>query len=175
MAGRDFRYWVRSADGRSIFGFERLEAATTAALEMPAGAHLVDTMAQAYFPVLQEVQAGELGGRSAGVQKILVYLPYGGWDNGRFGLDRDLIEAIKKGHVAIVHAFLAKGASANARDAKGGTALHWAAGGGRAEIVQLLLGAGADPVAMDGFGQTPADVARAKGREALAEMIESRR
>lgn len=162
-----FRYWVRSRDGRAIFGFDRLEAATTAALEMPVGAHLVDTMAQAYFPVLQEVKAFDGGGRA------LVYLPFGGWDNGRFGLDRDLIEGIKKGHVAIVHAFLAKGASPDARDPKGGTALHWAVGSGRAEIVALLLKSGADRQAVDGSGQTPADVARRKGRLALAEMIDA--
>lgn len=190
-AQSSFRYWVRSPDGRAIFGFDRLEAATTAALEMPLGAHLVDTLAQAYFPVLQEVQAaptaagagggggttgsGETAGRGEDMCRALVYLPFGGWDNGRFGLDHDLIEGIKKGHVAIAHAYLAKGASANARDARGGTALHWAVGGGRAEIVALLLRAGADPAALDGAGQTAADVARRKGRVALAEMIEGAR
>ena len=35
---------------------------------------------------------------------------------------RDLLEGIKKGHVAIVHAFLAKGADPDATDKNGGPA-----------------------------------------------------
>ena len=161
------RYFVRSPDGRAIFGFDRLEAATVAALEMPAGSHLVDTMAQAYYPVLQETTANADG------RKELIYLPLGGWDTGRFGLDRDLIEGIKKGHAAITHAFLAKGASANARDAKGGPALHWAAARGNLEIAALLLKHGADASALDATGQTALDVARAKGHVKMAALLEA--
>ncbi len=136
-----YRYYVRSPDGRAIFGFESPEAAETAARAYGEGAHVVDTLAQAYRPMLQEMRGGEL-----------VIAGFGGWDTGRFGLDRDLIEGIKKGHVAIAHAFLAKGADANARDKHGGTALHWAVGGGRPEIVELLLEQGADPTARDAEG-----------------------
>ena len=164
-----FRYWVRSPEGRAIFGFTRLEAASVAALDMPLGSHLIDTMAQAYFPLVQEVRPG------SGGDKELFYLPYGGWDTGRFGLDRDLIEGIKKGHVAIVHAFLAKGANANARDSQGGTALHWAAASGNRDIVQFLLRNGADAVAADGNRRTAAAVARGKGRSEIADLIEAAR
>ena len=155
-----YRYFVRAPDGRAIFGFETAEAAATAAREYGDGAHVIDTLAQAYLPMLQELRGGEL-----------VISGFGGWDTGRFGLDRDLIEAIKKGHVAIVHAFLAKGADPNARDKHGGPALHWAVGGGKAEIVRLLLDEGADATARDGAGQSALDLAEARGKGEIAALL----
>ena len=56
-APRQYRYYVRSPDGRAIFGLDILEAAQTVALEYGRGAHLVDTLAQAYHPMLQKVVA----------------------------------------------------------------------------------------------------------------------
>jgi hypothetical protein len=159
-----YRYYVRSPDGRAIFGFDRLEAATQVALEYGIGAALVDTMAQAYHPMLQEVKIAETG-------KTLAFAPLGGWDTGRFGVDRDMIEGIKKGHAAIVHAYLAKGASANARDAHGGPALHWAVARGSAEVVRLLLANGADVNARDARGQTALDIAVKKDRPAIEEIL----
>lgn len=158
------RYYVRSPDGRSIFGFDQLEAARTVALEYGAGAALVDTLAQAYYPMLQEVAAADGG-------KQLVYSPIGGWDTGRFSLDRDLIEAVKKGSAAIVHAFLAKGASADARDAKGGTALHWAVGRGSPDVVALLIKTGADINTVDGKAQTPLAIAIRMDRHEIADVL----
>jgi ankyrin repeat protein len=110
--------------------------------------------------MLQEIRDGEL-----------VISGYGGWDTGRFGLDRDLIEAIKKGHIALPHAFLAKGADANARDNHGGPALHWAVAGGRVEIVKLLLDAGAEVQAQDGEGQTALELAEKRGKGEIAEVL----
>ncbi|MEZ5840884.1 MAG: ankyrin repeat domain-containing protein [Hyphomicrobiales bacterium] len=156
-----YRYYVRSPDGRAIFGFDRQEPANAVAAEFGEGARLVDTLAQAYQPIAQEIRGGKL-----------VLLPHGGWDTGRFSLDRDLLEAIKRTEVATVHAFLAKGASANARDAAGGTALHWAASKGRPEIVSLLLAHGADPAARDTDGDDPLSVATARGRAEAAALIE---
>ncbi len=161
------RYYVRSPDGRAIFGFDSAAAAETVALEYGIGAVVVDTLAQAYVPMLQEVAPAEGGPR-------LVLGPIGGWDTGRFDLDRDLIEAVKKGHVAIVHAFLAKGASANARDARGGSALHWAAGRGKLDVVQLLLDEGADAGARDGAGRTAPDVAECRSRFEIADLLRRR-
>ncbi len=155
------RYYVRSQDAKAIFGFDSLDAASMAAREYGEGAFVVDTMAQAYKPMLHQVRDGDL-----------VYAGYGGWDTGRFGLDRDLIEAVKKGHVAIVHAFLAKGADANAIDANGGPALHWAVGGGKLEIVQLLLQAGADVSVLDGHGQSALMLAQKRGRHEIASLLE---
>jgi hypothetical protein len=156
-----YRYYVRSPDGRAIFGFESPEGAETAALEYGDGALVIDTLAQAYMPMVQESAGGEL-----------VISGFGGWDTGRFGVDRDLIEGVKKGHVAIAHAFLAKGADVNAPDKHGGTALHWAVGGGKAEIVKLLLDHGADASARDAHGQTALDLAQKRGKDEIAELLE---
>lgn len=161
-APRQYRYYVRSPDGRAIFGLDILEAAQTVALEYGRGAHLVDTLAQAYHPMLQKVVAE---GDGFG----LVYSPIGGWDTGRFTLERDLIEAIKKGSAEIAHAFIAKGASANAIDAKGGTALHWAVGRGSLAIVDLLIREGANVNQNDSKGQSPLTIAE---RKSLAEISE---
>ena len=65
------RHYVRSPDGRAIFGFETGEAAETAARAYGEGAHVVDTLAQAYKPMLQEIRGGEL-----------VISGFGGWDTG---------------------------------------------------------------------------------------------
>ena len=155
------RFYVRSPDGRAIFGFDTQEAARAAALEYGDGALVVDTLAQPYHPMLQESAGG-----------AIVYAGYGGWDTGRFGVDRDLIEGIKKGHVAIAQAFLAKGADVNARDGGSGPALHWAVGGGKAEIVVLLLDHGADVTARDGHGQTARDLAVKRGRREIIDLLE---
>ncbi len=155
-----YRYFVRAPEGRAIFGLETAEAAEAAAREYGEGAHVVDTLAQAYKPMLQEIRDDEL-----------VISGYGGWDTGRFGLDRDLIEAIKKGHAALPHAFLAKGADANARDKHSGPALHWAVAGGRVETVKLLLDAGAEVQARDGEGQTALDLAEKRGKDEIVEVL----
>lgn len=160
MVARAYRYYVRSPDERAIYGFDEYEGARTAAIAYGEGAHLVDTLAQAYVPMLHEVVGGDI-----------VYAGYGGWDTGRFGLDRDLIEAVKKGHVALVHAFIAKGANAGARDKNGGPALHWAVGGGKPEIVAMLLAHGADPAAHDHNGLDALEVAERRGRTAIADML----
>ena len=161
---RPYRYYVRSPDGRAIFGFEKPEAAEFVALEYGVGASFVDTLAQAYMPMLQLVETVEGKPR-------LVLGPIGGWDTGRFSLERDLIEAVKKGYVAIVHAFLAKGASVNARDGKGGSALHWAAARGKPEVARLLLAEGADASVYDAAGRSPLDVAEGRGQAEIAALL----
>jgi ankyrin repeat protein len=75
--------------------------------------------------------------------------------------------------VAVVHAFLTRGSDPNARDANGGTALHWAASRGSVEIARLLLDAGADALATDAQGNTALQVAERKGRRALVEFLGS--
>jgi hypothetical protein len=160
MTDDSHRYYVRSPDGRMITGYDRPDAAKAVALEYGEGAVVVDTLAQAYYPVAEEVIGGEL-----------LHAGLGGWNAGRQNPAKDLIEAIRKGHPAVVHAFLAKGSDPNSRDANGGTALHWAASRGSAEIARLLLDAGADPGATDAQDNTPLQVAEAKGRAKLVELL----
>jgi Ankyrin repeats (3 copies) len=167
MTAKAYRYYVRSPDGRVAFGFDRDSAAHAVALEHGPGAAVIDTLAQAYMPMLQEV-------RLVDGKPSLVLAPVGGWDTGRFGLDRDLIESVKRGRVEIAHAFLEKGASANARDGKGGTALHWAAARGERKVVELLIARGADMGARDGSGRTPLEVAEMRGKPEIAELLRNR-
>jgi ankyrin repeat protein len=63
-------------------------------------------------------------------------------------------------------------AKANARDARGRSALHEAAAAGHAGICQALLDAGADVEARDGEGRTPLlDAARTGAAEALDVLL----
>jgi len=160
MTGTAHRYYVRSPDGRMITGYDRPDAAKAVALEYGEGAVVVDTLAQAYYPVAEEVVGGEL-----------LHTGVGGWNAGRQNPAKDLIEAIRKGHPAVVHAFLVRGSDPNSRDANGGTALHWAASRGSVEIAQLLLDAGADIAATDRQGRTPLQIAESKGRYRLVELL----
>jgi hypothetical protein len=161
---KTYRYYVRAPGGAAIHGFDRAEVAAEVALEFGAGAEVVDTLAQAYHPMLQRVELADGG-------KRLVYGAVGGWDTGRFTVDRDLVEAVKKGSAGIVHAFLAKGASASARDDRGGPALHWAVGRGSADVVTLLITQGADLAAVDSVGQTARQLADRKGRTDIAALL----
>ncbi len=156
------RFYVIAPDGRIIVGLDISEAAEAAALDHGEGTFVVDTLAKNYQPMLQMVMDGEL-----------VIAGVSGWDTGKPDmLDRDLIEAVKRGKLPIVVAFLEKGASANARDRQGGTALHWAVGGGHPEIVSLLLEHGADASAKDANGLTPLDVARRRKHGDIIALLE---
>ncbi len=167
MTAKAYRYYVRSPDGRVAFGFETDTVANAVALEHGLGAAVVDTLAQAYMPILQVVELVE-------GEPALVLAPVGGWDTGKFGLDRDLIESVKRGRVEIVHAFLAKGASAKARDEKGGSALHWAAARGEESIAELLLAHGAEIEAGDASGKSPLAVAESRGKSSIAALLRNR-
>lgn len=54
------------------------------------------------------------------------------------------------------------------------TALHVAAAGGHAELVEYLLGLGVDPAPRDRFGNTPLDEARREGHAAVIALLEHR-
>lgn len=157
---KSHRFFLCPPDGGALIGISGLKPAREAAQKLGDGTMIVDTMAQTYRPMLQECRDGEL-----------VYAGFGGWDTGKFGVDRDFIESIKKGNVLIVRAFLAKGADVNAIDAGGGPALHWAVGGGKPEIVQLLLDQGADISATDSYGQTALELAEKKDRQEIATLL----
>ncbi len=154
------RYYVRSPDGKAIAGYDNADTAKFVALEYGEGAHLVDTKAEAYHPMALRVENGEL-----------VYLEIGGWDTGRADVDRDLIEGIKKGHVAIVHAFLAKGADPGATDRNGGPALIWAVARGNAGIAELLLAHGADVNARDEDGTSALGLAVQRAKQDVIDVL----
>ncbi|MBA3954483.1 ankyrin repeat domain-containing protein [Candidatus Dependentiae bacterium] len=65
----------------------------------------------------------------------------------------ELIKAAQKGNVAKLKAALDRGASVNEVDSEGCTALHWALINRYAEIVELLISAGADSDIQDVYGK----------------------
>jgi ankyrin repeat protein len=154
-----FRYFVISPGGQRCDGYEHRLAAEAVALEQGEGAHLVDTVAAVYTPLIEIVEAG-----------ALKLLGYGAWNTSQ-GPEQNLIDAIKKGYAPLVRAFLVKGGddlAHQARDARGATALHWAVAGGKAALVELLLARGADPEARDGRGTTVRELARQRHPELAA-------
>lgn len=93
-----------------------------------------------------------------------------------------LLKAAEEGSLAIVHILLERGADIHAADKTGQTALHKAAGGMAASsatvgeysgVVKLLLVSGANPHATDQDGKTALDLARAKRRTAIVELLQA--
>ena len=124
------RYWVRSPDGRVAYGFEREQAAISVALEYGVGAALIDTLAQAYVPMLQIVERcdGELR---------LTLGPVGGV--GRSALHW----AASRGEASVVELLLNQGADIAAVDASGRSALAVAEARGKKDAAGLLRSRGA--------------------------------
>ena len=65
--GKASHYYVRSPDSWGIAGCQNLDTVEFVALEYGVGAHLVNTKAPVYHPMVQEVEDDELA-----------YLSYGG-------------------------------------------------------------------------------------------------
>ena len=72
-----------------------------------------------------------------------------------------------------VRLLIDQGADVNAAQAGGYTPLHQAAAAGRRELILLLLQAGADPRKLCDQGKTPADYARERHHEEIAELLGS--
>ena len=142
------RYYVRSPQGETITGYGSSGSAEKAALELGEGAHLVDVQAPAYTPMIQQVIDG-----------ALQIMGVGGWGANRLGLEQNFLQAIKRKHLAIVHAFFACGANPGACDEEGRPAIIWAVASGRLEIVKFLLEKGADPSVADPEGETALSLA----------------
>ncbi len=66
--------------------------------------------------------------------------------------DATVADAARRGDVTAVRALLKQGSDVNEASGDGMTALHWAAEGGDAELVSMLLSAGANPRATTRLG-----------------------
>jgi len=83
----------------------------------------------------------------------------------------ELVAAAERGDAARVRALLESGASADARDEKGVTALLAAVRGGSTEVVRLLIRTGAHVDASTATGWTPLMESAARGRVEAAGLL----
>jgi ankyrin repeat protein len=84
-----------------------------------------------------------------------------------------LHEASANGHTRIVVRLVELGANVNAETQDGVTPLMCAAAWGHLESAKTLLALGADCTKLDSTGATALDIAREKGEDEVAEMMES--
>jgi len=84
-----------------------------------------------------------------------------------------LHEASANGQAAIASYLLSLGAETDAETIDGVTPLMSAAAWGNIEVAKILLEKGADWTTVDRTGATATDIAREKGEDAAADMIES--
>ena len=82
-----------------------------------------------------------------------------------------LVDVVTNGNVGAARALLKQRVDVNAPDAEGMTALHWAAHRNSPELVQLLLGAGANPNAANRYGVRPLHEAATVGSAAIVEAL----
>jgi len=158
------RYFVRSADGGATGSYGSPETAEREALRLGEGAHVVDTRAPGDVPMIQRVVDGEL--RILGV---------GGWGADRLSPRENMLQAIKRKQLAIVHAFLAAGADPDSRDEQGRPALVWAVAAGQPDIVRFLLQQGADPNVKDPAGTTALSLAIERQASEIVALLEGHR
>jgi ankyrin repeat protein len=85
--------------------------------------------------------------------------------------DLRLIEAVKKADVEAVRSLIAGHIDVNGSEADGSTALHWAAQRDNIEIVDLLVGAGANTRAMTRYNVTPLSLACMNGSATIIERL----
>ena len=84
-----------------------------------------------------------------------------------------LRRSAETGDVAALQALLDKRPAVDGRDGNGRTALMLATLQGRAQVVDMLLSAGADPNAADSQGMTPLHAAMARNQAAIAAALRS--
>lgn len=89
---------------------------------------------------------------SLAVAAVLLAAPGIAFDTPNPAGETPLMMAAMKGHVALMAQLMAMGAQVNRR---GWTPLHYAAAGGQAEAIELLLSQGADLEAVAPNGNTP--------------------
>src|SRR3984957_7571074 len=82
-----------------------------------------------------------------------------------------LVEQVKARNQPAALALIAQHVNVNIATSDGTTALHWAAHNGDVELVERLLGAGADAKAKNQFGATPMSEAAFAGNVAIVEKL----
>jgi ankyrin repeat protein len=82
-----------------------------------------------------------------------------------------LVDAVKTGDAAAVRAEIQKKADVNAPASDGSTALHWAVHRDALDVVDLLLGAGANALAANRYGVTPLSLAATNGNARIVERL----
>ncbi len=105
--------------------------------------------------------------RSGGWLLIVVWCLAGMASSTAQAVDQRLIDATRKQDVGAVRAFLKQRVDVNATAADGFTALHWAAQRNNLQLVDLLLGAGANAKASNRYNITPLYHAALNGNAAV--------
>jgi ankyrin repeat protein len=156
-----------------------MDSATTARVLITHGARL-NLFAAAGLGLLDEVRGCWQGGRlrpGVGQPRARKRADGGGrkapvpWDV-REVLSDAFYVACRNGHTDVARFLLQRGADVDARGFFGGTALHWAAGHGHLETVQLLLAHGAiTDLEDDEFHATPRGWAEHGGRRDIADLL----
>ena len=85
--------------------------------------------------------------------------------------DERLVEAVRNGDYAAARGLLEAGVDADAPEADGTTALHWAVRHDRAGIAKLLLRAGADANTANRYGVTPLSLAGTNGNAGIVALL----
>ena len=75
------------------------------------------------------------------------------------------------GELTLIEQMLSDGIDPDEKDIQGRTLLHWAAWRGHAEAVRLLLKSGASPTVTDDGGFTPDQLAKSRGYDEIASLI----
>jgi len=91
--------------------------------------------------------------------------------NTALGADLRLIDAAKKFDVKTVRLLIAQHVDINASEPDGSTALYWAAQRANADIVDVLLAAGANPKIANRYNVTPLSLASMNGDAAIIERL----
>ena len=116
------------------------------------------------------IGAAAMLGRQADVAAMLPGEPGGANAAGAHGLPV-LYHAVVGGHMAIAEMLLASGADPNGSAPGGTSVLHGAVMFDRPAMVRWLLARGADPDRPNGEGQSPRQVAEARGLEAVRQAL----
>src|SRR5712675_3179309 len=87
------------------------------------------------------------------------------------GSGAPLLRAVKAGDAAVVRTLLRQPGSANAADADGTSALHWAADRDDLATTELLVRAGANVKAVNRYGVTPMYSAAINGNAAMIALL----